>query len=129
VPKAVLLLSDNDLARAYHALAVAITAKAAGYDVYLFATGLGIYLFSRRPRTRLIGVPALARWYVSWKLKKLGAKPLEELAREALRLGIVVYVDEPVARMLGIEPVEGVKYGGTLSFLALSREADLVLTF
>ncbi|MGC8583802.1 MAG: DsrE family protein [Thermoproteus sp.] len=129
MPKAVLLLSDNDLARAYHALAVAITAKAAGYDVYLFATGLGIYLFSRRPRTRLIGVPTLARWYVSWKLKKLGAKPLEELARETLRLGIVVYVDEPVARMLGIEPVEGIKYGGTLSFLALSREADLVLTF
>ncbi|MGC9170821.1 MAG: peroxiredoxin [Thermoproteus sp.] len=112
MPKAVLLLSDNDLARAYHVLAVAITAKAAGYDVYLFATGLGIYLFSRRPRTRLIGVPTLARWYVSWKLKKLGAKPLEELAREALRLGIVVYVDEPVARMLGIEPVEGIKYGG-----------------
>ncbi|KUO85035.1 MAG: DsrE family protein [Thermoproteus sp.] len=129
MPKAVFLLSDNDLARAYHALTVAITARSAGYDVYLFTTGLGIYIFSRRPRTRLIGIPALARWYVARSLKRLGAKPLEELARDALKMGIVVYVDEPVAKMLGVEPIEGVKYAGALSFLALSKDADLVLTF
>lgn len=44
-------------------------------------------------------------------------------------MGIVVYVDEPVAKMLGVEPIEGVEYAGALSFLALSKDADLVLTF
>lgn len=127
--KAVILLADNDLARAYHALAIAISAKAMGYDVTLFLTGLGVYIASKRPKTRLIGVPSIARWYVSWKLKKIGAKSVDELAQEALRAGIQIYVDEPVAKMLGVDVLDGVKYGGSMTFVALSREADLVLTF
>ena len=129
MPTAVFLLSDNDLARAYHALAVAITARTAGYEVHLFVTGLGIYIFSRKPKTRLIGIPALARWYVAWRLKKIGAMSVEELAREALRIGVNVYVDEPVAKMLNVELIDGVKFAGTLSFLTLSQKADIVLTF
>ncbi|MEM3326905.1 MAG: peroxiredoxin, partial [Thermoproteus sp.] len=93
------------------------------------ATGLGALIFSKRPRTRLIGLPWIARLYVEWRLKRLGARPIGELVREALGAGINVYIDEPVAKMLGVEPLEGVKTAGSLTFLALSREADLVLTF
>ena len=57
MPKAVILLSDNDIARAYHALVIALSAKAMGYEVHLFATGLGAYIFSRKPKTRLLGLP------------------------------------------------------------------------
>ncbi len=127
--KAVVMLSDNDLSRAYHALVVALTARAMGYEVHLFATGLGGYLFSRRPKLRLIGLPTLAGIYIKWKLKRLGARRIEELARECLASGVKVYIDEPVARLLGIQPLEGVEIAGSLTFLALAKEADLVLTF
>lgn len=123
------MLADNDLARAYHALVISVSARALGHEVHLFATGLGALIFSKRPRTRLIGLPWIARLYVEWKLRKLGARPIGELAREALRTGVNVYIDEPVAKMLGVEPLEGVKTAGSLTFLALSREAELVLTF
>jgi len=32
-------------------------------------------------------------------------------------------------KMLGVEPLEGVEVAGSLTFLALAKEADLVLTF
>ncbi|ACB39050.1 DsrE family protein [Pyrobaculum neutrophilum] len=129
MPKAVIMLSDNDLARAYHALVVALSARSLGYEVHLFATGLGAYLFSRRPKTRLLGLTPLASLYIRWRLRRLGARRLEDLARECLSTGVKVYVDEPVVKMLGIEPLEGVEVAGSLTFLALAREADLILTF
>jgi len=129
MPKAVVMLSDNDLARAYHALVIALSAKAMGYDVYLFATGLGAYVFSKKPRTRLVGLPYLASVYVRWKLRGLGARRLEDLARECLSTGVKVYVDEPVTKMLGLEPLQGVEVAGSLTFLALAKDAELVLTF
>jgi len=52
--KVVIMLADNDIARAYHALVVT-SARAMGYEVHLFATGLGALIFSKRPRTRLLG--------------------------------------------------------------------------
>lgn len=125
----VIMLADNDLSRVYHALVLAISARSMGHEVHLFATGLGAYVFAKRPKTRLIGLPALARLYIGWKLRKIGAKRLEELAREALRAGVKVYMDEPVSKMLGVEPVEGVEYAGALTFLTLSQKADVVLTF
>lgn len=101
MPKVVIMLSDNDISRAYHALVVAISAKALGDDVYLFATGLGAYVFSKRPKTRLIGLPFFTSLFIKWKLKKMGAKKLEELARSCLEMGVRVYVDEPVTKILG----------------------------
>jgi len=129
MPKAVILLSDNDIARAYHALVIALSAKAMGYEVHLFATGLGAYIFSRKPKTRLLGLPFFASLYIRWKLKRLGAKRLEELAERCLSSGVKVYVDEPVLKMLGIEPLPGVEVAGSLTFLALAKEAELTLTF
>lgn len=129
MPKAVIMLSDNDVTRAYHALVVALSARALGYDVYLFATGLGSLLFSRRPKTRLIGLPFFASLYIKWKLRRLGAKSLEELAAECIKNGVKVYVDEPVMKMLGVEPREGVEIAGSLTFLSLARDAELILTF
>ncbi|MGC8994862.1 MAG: DsrE/DsrF/DrsH-like family protein [Pyrobaculum sp.] len=129
MPKAVIMLADNDIARAYHALVIALSARALGYEVHLFATGLGALIFSRRPRSRLIGLPLLASLYIRWKMRKIGAKRLEELAAECLRSGVYVYVDEPVAKMLGVTPMEGVAVAGSLTFLALARDADLVLAF
>ena len=127
--KVVIMLADNDIARAYHALVVATSARAMGYEVHLFATGLGALIFSKRPRTRLLGLPALAMWLIKRRLKRLGAASVKELARQCLSLGVKVYVDEPVLKMLGIEPLEGVEVAGSLTFLALAKEADLVLTF
>jgi Predicted peroxiredoxins len=129
MPKAVILLSDNDIARAYHALVIALSAKAMGYEVHLFATGLGVYIFSKKPKTRLLGLPFFASLYIRWKLKRLGAKRLEELAERCLSSGVKVYVDEPVLKMLGIEPFPGVEVAGSLTFLALAKEAELTLTF
>jgi predicted peroxiredoxin len=129
MPKAVILLSDNDIARAYHALVIALSAKAMGYEVHLFATGLGVYIFSRKPKTRLLGLPFFASLYIRWKLKRLGATRLEELAERCLSSGVKVYVDEPVLKMLGIEPLPGVEVAGSLTFLALAKEAELTLTF
>lgn len=126
--KIVILLGDNDVSRAYHALVIAISAKSLGRDVVLFATGLGVLIFSERPKTRLIGLPWLASAYIKWKLRKVGARRIEDLVEEALRLGVTVYVDEPVARMLDARPRSGVKYGGALSFLAEAEGASLVLT-
>lgn len=129
MPKAVIMLGDNDLARAYHALVIALSARAMGYEVHLFATGLGAYIFSKRPRTRLLGLPALASWFVRRQLRKIGARDVGELARQCLSSGVRVYVDEPVLKMLGIEPLDGVEVAGSLTFLSLAQEADLVLTF
>jgi predicted peroxiredoxin len=129
MPKAVIMLSDNDIARAYHALVIALSARSMGYDVYLFATGLGAYIFSRKPKTRLLGLPFLASLYIRWRLRRLGAKRLEELAERCLSSGVKVYVDEPVLKMLGIEPLPGVGVAGSLTFLALAKEAELTLTF
>jgi predicted peroxiredoxin len=129
MPKAVILLSDNDIARAYHALVIALSAKAMGYEVHLFATGLGAYIFSKKPKTRLLGLPFLASLYIRWRLRRLGAKRLEELAERCLSSGVKVYVDEPVLKMLGIEPLPGVEVAGSLTFLALAKEAELTLTF
>ena len=129
MPKAVILLSDNDLARAYHALVIALSAKALGYDVYLFATGLGAYVFSKKPKTRLVGLPFLASIYIRWKLRGLGARRLEDLAKECLSAGVKVYVDEPVTKMLRLEPLPDVGVTGSLTFLALAKDAELVLTF
>jgi Predicted peroxiredoxins len=129
MPKAVIMLSDNDLARAYHALVIALSAKALGYDVYLFATGLGAYIFSKKPKTRLIGLPFLASLYIRWKLRRLGAKGLGDLVRDCLSSGVKVYIDEPVTKMLGLEPLPGVETAGSLTFLALAKGAELVLTF
>lgn len=127
--KVVVMLSDNDLARAYHALVVALSARALGADVYLFASGLGVFVFGKRPKTRLVGLPSLASLYIKWKMRRIGARRLEELAAECLKSGVKVYVDEPVAKMLGVEPAEGVSTAGALTFLALAKDADLVLTF
>lgn len=129
MPKAVLMLSDNDLARAYHAVVVALSARSLGYEVHLFATGLGAYIFSKKLKTRLVGLPTLAALFVKWKLKRVGARGLEELARQCLASGVRVYIDEPVAKMLGLKPLEGVEIAGSLTFLALAKDADLVLTF
>jgi predicted peroxiredoxin len=129
MPKAVIMLSDNDIARAYHALVIALSAKAMGYNVYLFATGLGAYIFSKKPKTRLLGLPFLASLYIRWGLRRLGAKRLEELAEHCLSSGVKVYVDEPVLKMLGLEPLPGAEVAGSLTFLALAKEAELVLTF
>jgi predicted peroxiredoxin len=129
MPKAVILLSDNDIARAYHALVIALSAKAMGYEVHLFATGLGVYIFSKKPKTRLLGLPFFASLYIRWKLKRLGARRLEELAERCLSSGVKVYVDEPVLKMLGIEPLPGVEVAGSLTLLALAKEAELTLTF
>jgi len=129
MPKAVILISDNDLARAYHALVIALSAKALGYDVYLFATGLGAYVFSKKPKTRLVGLPFLASIYIRWKLRGLGARRLEDLAKECLSAGVKVYVDEPVTKMLRLEPLPDVGVAGSLTFLALAKDAELVLTF
>jgi predicted peroxiredoxin len=129
MPKAVILLSDNDIARAYHALVIALSAKAMGYEVHLFATGLGVYIFSRKPKTRLLGLPFFASLYIRWKLKRLGAGRLEELAERCLSSGVKVYVDEPVLKMLRLEPLPGVEIAGSLTFLALAKEAELTLTF
>jgi Predicted peroxiredoxins len=129
MPKAVILLSDNDLARAYHALVIALSAKALGYDVYLFATGLGAYVFSKKPKTRLVGLPFLASIYIRWKLRGLGARRLEDLAKECLSAGVKIYVDEPVTKMLRLEPLPDVGVAGSLTFLALAKDAELVLTF
>ncbi|MCU7788048.1 peroxiredoxin [Pyrobaculum sp. 3827-6] len=127
MPKAVIILADNDIARAYHALVIALGQGA--WVRGLFATGLGALIFSRRPRSRLIGLPLLASLYIRWKLRKIGAKRLEELAAECLRSGVYVYVDEPVTKMLGVTPMDGVAVAGSLTFLALARDADLVLAF
>jgi predicted peroxiredoxin len=129
MPKAVIMLSDNDIARAYHALVIALSAKAMGYEVHLFATGLGAYIFSKKPKTRLLGLPFLASLYIRWKLRRLGAKRLEELAEHCLSSGVKVYVDEPVLKMLRLEPLPGVEVAGSLTFLALAKEAELTLTF
>jgi len=123
------MLSDNDLARAYHALVIALSAKAVGYEVYLFATGLGAYIFSKKSKTRLVGLPFLASLFIRWKLRGLGARRLEDLAKDCLSSGVKVYVDEPVTKMLGLEPLPGVEMAGSLTFLALAKEAELVLTF
>jgi len=129
MPKAVIMLSDNDIARAYHALVIALSAKAMGYDVHLFATGLGAYIFIRKPKTRLLGLPFLASLYIRWRLGRLGAKRLEELAEHCLSSGVKVYVDEPVLKMLRLEPLPGVEVAGSLTFLSLAKDAELVLTF
>jgi predicted peroxiredoxin len=129
MPKAVIMLSDNDIARAYHALVIALSAKAMGYEVHLFATGLGAYIFSKKPKTRLLGLPFLASLYIRWKLRRLGAKRLEELAEHCLSSSVKVYVDEPVLKILGLEPLPGVEVAGSLTFLALAKDAELVLTF
>lgn len=129
MPKAVIMLSDNDIARAYHALVLALSARSMGYEVYLFATGLGSLIFSKRPKTRLIGLPYLASLYIRWKMGRIGARRLEELAAECIKNGVKIYVDEPVAKMLGVQPMDGVEVAGSLTFLALARDADLVLTF
>ncbi len=129
MPKAVIMLSDNDIARAYHALVIALSAKAVGYEVHLFATGLGAYIFSKKPKTRLLGLPFLASLYIRWRLRRLGARRLEELAERCLSSGVKVYVDEPVLKVLGIEPLPGVEVAGSLTFLALAKEAELTLTF
>ncbi len=129
MPKLVVMLSDNDLAKSYHALVVALSARALGYEVHLFASGLGVLIFGKRPRTRLVGLPFLASLYIKWKMRKIGARRLEELAAECLKSGVRIYVDEPVAKMLGVEPAEGVSLAGALTFLAIAKDADLVLTF
>ena len=129
VKKLVILLGDNDLARAYHALTLAISARAMGYEAKLFATGLGSLIFAKRPRTRLIGLPALARLFIRGALRRLGAYRLEELVEKALGAGVEIYVEEPVLRLLGLEPREGVRIGGAMAFLAEAESADLVLTF
>ena len=38
-------------------------------------------------------------------------------------------MDEPVLKMLGLEPLPGVEVAGSLTFLALAKEAELTLTF
>ncbi|AAL63094.1 DsrE/DsrF/DrsH-like family protein [Pyrobaculum aerophilum] len=129
MPKLVIMLSDNDIARAYHALVIALSAKSIGYDVHLFATGLGAFIFSKKPKTRLIGLPYLASLYIKWKIRKIGAKSLEELAAECIKSGVKIYVDEPVVKMLGVRPIDGVEAAGSLTFLALAKDAELVLTF
>ncbi|MFB6490317.1 MAG: DsrE/DsrF/DrsH-like family protein [Thermoproteus sp. AZ2] len=124
----VILLSDNDIARAYHAFVVALSAKAIGYEVHVFVSGIGVLVLQKRPKTRLIGLPWIARWYIARQLRKMGVKPLEELVQEALKAGVKIYVDEPAAKMLGGELIPGVEVAGSLSFLALAKDADLVLT-
>ena len=107
---------------------IALSARLMGYEVYLFANGLGAYIFSRKPKTRLLGL-LFASLYIRWKLRQLRAKRLEELAWRCLSSGVKVYVDEPVLKMLGIEPLPGVEVAGSLTFLALAKEVELTLTF
>ncbi len=125
----VIILSDNDMSRAYHALVVAITARQLGYSVALFVTGLGVALFGEKPRTRLVGLPLLARIYIRWALRRIGARRLEELVNSLTTHGVEVYVDEPALRMLGVKPRGDVRIAGSMTFIAKAEEADLLLTF
>ena len=126
--KLVILLSDNDVARAYHALVIAISARAMGSQAKIYATGLGTAIFAKKPKTRLIGLPWVAKLLVNRALKKLGAYNIEELVDRAINLGVEIYVEEPMLRLLKLEPRQGVRVGGAMSFLADAEEADLVLT-
>jgi len=134
MPTITLLMMNNDLDSAYHALMIANSAAKLGFKVNVFVLNKAIPLLlkggSKRFR-RIRGLSILEELYIKWIMRKMRVKRLDELLSDALKSGVNFYVDEFNLRALGKrgeDLIEGVKVAGVITFLKEATESNIVLT-
>ena len=130
--KLVVLLTRDDADSLYHALALVSGALAMGWEAHVFMTSSAALLLTKQTSGRAkLSVKGVAKYYVKRRMKKLGIKDVDKFLLDVMKAGAKFYADEAVLRIAGFTPtdlMEGVSVSGTVSFLNLAKEADVVIT-
>ncbi|MEM0374655.1 MAG: DsrE/DsrF/DrsH-like family protein [Sulfolobaceae archaeon] len=130
--KLTILLTDNSLDKLYHALVIAIDARAIGWVVKFFVTSQAVILFTKYSKGKAkLNLGFLANIYVRWKMKRLKIPDASVLIDEAIKLGIEFYVDEVGLKILNLSKddlIENIKLSGGISFIKEAQDSDLVIT-
>ena len=128
----VVLLTRDDADSVYHALSLASGALAMGWEAHIFVTSSAALLLTKEVSGRAkLSMKGVARYYVERRMKKLGIKDVDKFLLDVMKAGAKFYADEAVLRLAGYTPndlMEGVSVSGTVSFLNLAKEADVVIT-
>ncbi|BCU70793.1 DsrE/DsrF/DrsH-like family protein [Stygiolobus caldivivus] len=130
MPKLTILLSNNNLDALYHALTLAISAKALSWDVKVFVVSQAVAMFLKSSKPKF-DMPFFARLYIKLQMKKLKITDAEKMLDEAIKEGVEFYVDEVGLKVIGAgkeDLKEGVKLSGSITFLTEARESDVVLS-
>jgi len=130
--KITILLADNSLDKLYHALVIAIDAKAIGWIVKFFVTSQAVVLFTKQSKGKgKFSLGFLASVYVRWKMRRLKIPDVSSLIDEAIKLGVEFYVDEVGLKLLNLSKddlIENVKLSGGISFIKEAQDSDVVVT-
>ena len=128
--KLVILVSNNNLDALYHALTLALSARALGWTVKVFITSQAVGLFIRGSKKKF-SMPFFARLFLNWQMKRLKITDADKMLSEALKENVEFYVDEVGLKIIGASKedlIEGVKLSGSITFLTEAREADVVIS-
>ncbi|QIW24256.1 peroxiredoxin [Sulfolobus sp. S-194] len=128
--KLIILVSNNSLDAMYHALTLALSAKALGWGVKVFVTSQAVALFIKNSK-RKFSMPFLARLFLIFQMKRLKITNADKMLEEALKEGIEFYVDEVGLKIIGASKedlIDGVKLSGSITFLTEAKEADVVIS-
>ncbi|BFI74072.1 DsrE/DsrF/DrsH-like family protein [Sulfurisphaera ohwakuensis] len=128
--KLIILVSNNSLDAMYHALTLALSAKALGWGVKVFITSQAVALFIKGSK-RKFSMPFLARLFLNLQMKRLKITDAEKMLEEALKEGVEFYVDEVGLKIIGASKedlIDGVKLSGSITFLTEAKEADVVIS-
>ncbi len=132
MPRLVALVTRDDADTLYHVLSLASGAIAMGWEVHVFMTSSAAILLTKEISGRAkLSVKGISKFYVKHMMKKLGIREVDAFLKEVIKAGAKFYADEAVLRIAGFTPndlMEGVSVSGTITFLNLAKEADVVIT-
>ncbi|AHC51711.1 peroxiredoxin [Sulfolobus acidocaldarius SUSAZ] len=128
--KLTILVSNNSLDSLYHALALALSARALSWEVKVFVVSQAVTLFLKSSK-KSFSLPFFARFFVRRQMKRLNLPEIEKMINEAIKEGVEFYVDEIGIKMLNASPddlYDGVKLSGSISFLKDAKESEVVIS-
>ncbi|MEM0164717.1 MAG: DsrE/DsrF/DrsH-like family protein [Saccharolobus sp.] len=130
--KITILLSDNNIDKLYHGLVIALGARALGWTVKFFVTSQAVILFTKNKKGKgKLGLPFLARLFVSFQMRRLNIPDASKLIDEAISQGVEFFVDEVGLRLVNAKKedlLDNVKLSGSISFLIEAKDSDVVIT-
>jgi predicted peroxiredoxin len=130
MPKLTILLSNNNLDALYHALTLAISARALNWEVKVFVVSQAVALFLKSSKPKF-DMPFFARFYIKFQMRRLKITDAEKMLDDAIKEGVEFYVDEVGLKVIGASKEDlkdGVKLSGSITFLTQARESDVVLS-
>ena len=128
--KLVIFVSNNSLEALYHALTLALSARALGWTVKVFVVSQAVSLFIKGSKKKF-SLPFFARLFLKWRMKRLKITDAEKMLEEALKENVEFYVDEVGLKIIGANKedlLDGVKLAGSITFLTEAKGADVVVS-